>query len=156
MAAIRSHPEVSRWLDSGSPDRESGVARFEHHLRHWEQHAFGLFMVELRSQAELVGWTGPAHPDQVPGLEAAVEVGWTLRPDSWGRGLATEAASSSITAAFAHLEVPEVISLIHASNDRSIAVAKRLGMEHTRDARHAEAGCLRVYSVARVDWCSQR
>jgi RimJ/RimL family protein N-acetyltransferase len=153
MAAIRSEPEVWRFLGDGPPpDATAGFTRFDHHVDHWEQHGFGLLMAELRTGGEVVGWTGPAHPDQVPGLEQAVEVGWTLRPDQWGRGLATEAAAAAVTAAFEHLALGEVISLIDSSNERSLAVARRLGMRHTRDVWHALAGELGVYAVAREAW----
>ena len=59
-----------------------------------------------------------------PGLE----VGWALRPAYWGKGYATEAGRRSITYAFEEMEADEVFSVIHPGNERSQAVARRLGL----------------------------
>jgi RimJ/RimL family protein N-acetyltransferase len=56
-------------------------------------------------------------------------VGWALAREFWGRGLAEEAARAAIRFAFERLGWPEVISLIHPDNSRSISLALRLG-EH--------------------------
>ena len=53
-----------------------------------------------------------------------VEVGWHLHPDHWGHGYATEAA----TALLAEAGLPRVLALTDPDNDRSQAVARRLGM----------------------------
>jgi hypothetical protein len=48
-----------------------------------------------------------------------------------------------------------VISLIHQTNERSIAVADRLGMLHARDVLHPALGeDLRVYALSRSAWRS--
>jgi RimJ/RimL family protein N-acetyltransferase len=56
------------------------------------------------------------------------EVGWRLHPDSWGNGYATEAGSGLMELAFGPRRLTEVFAVIEPSNDRSHAVAHRLGM----------------------------
>ena len=125
-----------------------GEERLAHHLRHWEQHGFGVWALVERECGEVAGWAGPSHPAFVPELATEVEVGWTLRRPFWGRGLATEAAREAMAAGFAHLDRDELISLIHPDNARSMAVARRLGMTPSRIV--ASAGLrLSVYSVRR-------
>jgi RimJ/RimL family protein N-acetyltransferase len=133
-AAIWADPDVRSAL---SPPPDEGFAdwRLERHLRHWELHGFGLWAIEVGG--EVAGFAGLSHPDFVAGLDDAVEVGWTLRRPFWGRGYATEAAGVAIEAAFAHIQLDELISLIAADNLRSIAVARRVGMRHDRDVLHA-------------------
>jgi RimJ/RimL family protein N-acetyltransferase len=63
----------------------------------------------------------------LPNGTGEVEIGWHLHPDSWGRGLATEAAG----AVLAHgLEngLDEVWAVTHVHNHRSGRVCTRLGM----------------------------
>jgi RimJ/RimL family protein N-acetyltransferase len=69
------------------------------------------------------GWLRYPERSDWPGIE----VGWTLHPDHWGKGYATEAGARSIAYAFAALQAPELFSLILAENHRSIRVAQRLG-----------------------------
>jgi RimJ/RimL family protein N-acetyltransferase len=57
------------------------------------------------------------------------EVGWRLHPDSWGNGYATEAGSGLVELAFGPRRLTEVFAVIEPSNDRSHAVAHRLGMD---------------------------
>jgi RimJ/RimL family protein N-acetyltransferase len=96
----------------------------------------------------VAGWAGPSHPTFVPEVAEEVEIGWTLRRAFWGRGLATEAAREAVEASFAHLDRDTLISLIDPGNERSIAVARRLGMTGGRTVGGAGLA-LRVYSISR-------
>jgi [ribosomal protein S5]-alanine N-acetyltransferase len=58
-----------------------------------------------------------------------VELGYTLAREFWGRGYATEAAASCLSAGLAHLDVPRIIAVVDAENRPSIRVAERVGME---------------------------
>jgi RimJ/RimL family protein N-acetyltransferase len=127
----------------------------ERHLNHWEEHGFGLWAVTKRDEEQVIGWIGASHPTFVPELAERVEIGWTLRPAHWGIGLATEGAAAAVDAAFASLDVDDVISLIHPANDRSIGVATRLGMHHAGDAVPPDFGEeLRVYALSCSAWRS--
>jgi RimJ/RimL family protein N-acetyltransferase len=150
MTTIWSDPDVWRALRPDSTlDPDFGRARSDHHLRHWQEHRFGRWIARMRDSGEVAGWIGPSHPDWLPELSDAVEIAWTLRRPFWGRGLASEGAAAAVGAAFAHLEIDEVISLIHHSNRRSLAVAARLGMRHTRDVRDPQFGELCAYALSR-------
>jgi RimJ/RimL family protein N-acetyltransferase len=61
------------------------------------------------------------------GLTTA-EIGWTLHPWVAGKGLATEAARVILTLAFEHYGVRRVVANLDAANERSAALAERLGM----------------------------
>ena len=149
MTEVWGDPDVWRALRPGEPfDPAFAGARAELHVRHWHERGFGLWVVEERASGELAGWVGPWHPTFVPELADRVEIAWTLRRPFWGRGLATEGAEAAVAAAFSHLAVDEVISLIHPENRRSIAVARRLGMRHAWEVRHPGIGLpLRVYTL---------
>ena len=64
---------------------------------------------------------------QVEG-ETLYEIGYHLRRDLWGQGLATEAAIACRDWAFAHLQSGRLISLIRPENLPSRRVAERVGM----------------------------
>jgi RimJ/RimL family protein N-acetyltransferase len=149
--AVRTNPAVWRSLGGDQPVDEAHVRRrFDYHLGHWRERGYGLMAVIERSGGSPVGWTGPAHPDFVHDLVDEVEIGWTLLPAFWGRGLGTEGAGAAMNAAFEHLEPERVISLIEPGNSRSLAVAERLGMRRAGNARHDETGEeLLVYELRR-------
>lgn len=60
-----------------------------------------------------------------------VEAGWRLARPAWGHGYATEAARAVLGRAFGELGLAEVLAVTAATNARSRAVMRRLGM--TRD-----------------------
>jgi RimJ/RimL family protein N-acetyltransferase len=136
-------------------DPDAGGEMLDRHVRHWDRHGFGLWAVIERPSEEIIGWVGASHPAFIPELSDGVEIGWTLRPPHWGRGIATEGGAAAIDAAFEHLDTDEVVSLVHHTNARSIGVAERLGMHHARDVLHPELGeDLRVYALSRTAWRS--
>ncbi len=92
----------------------------------WELRGSGHFAVEERATGSFVGRAGLHRPEQDdwPGLE----VGWTLHPDWWGMGYATEAGAASLAYAFDVMGEPEVFSVILPENLASQAVAQRLGL----------------------------
>ena len=147
---IWGDPAVWRSLaPDGRPDPGRALARFDHHLRHWDEHGFGLWLAEERATGVVAGWVGASHPDFVPELRDEIEIGWALRAPFHGRGLATEAAGAAIHAAFEHLAPARVVSLVGPGNDASVAVATRLGMRPGGRARHADGGmALAVYELS--------
>ncbi len=76
------------------------------------------------------------------------EIGYHLRRDLWGQGLATEAAIACRDWGFAHLKTERLISLIRPENLRSRRVAERNGMTVWKEVNWR--GFLHcVYSVER-------
>jgi RimJ/RimL family protein N-acetyltransferase len=151
MAAVWADPEVRQSLRPGQSVDPAAAAddTVERHARHWEEHGFGLWVVIEPASGELAGWIGASHPTFVPALADEIEIGWTLRHSSWGRGLATEAARAAAHAASAHLSPERLISLILPTNTRSIAVAKRLGMHPAETVLHRDLGLdLQVYELS--------
>lgn len=89
---------------------------------------FGAFALVERATGELVG-TGLLKP--LPDAEGKntedVEIGWHLARRCWGRGFATEVGRALATRGFDRLPVDTLNIVIHPGNERSVAVAKRLG-----------------------------
>jgi RimJ/RimL family protein N-acetyltransferase len=156
MEAIWREPQVWDALQPNRPyDPQQWRSMLDRHVRHWEVHGFGLWAVTTADEPQPMGWVGASHPTFVPELAGEVEIGWTLRPALWGRGLATEAAIAATAAAFAELPNDRVISLIHPRNERSMAVAHRLGMSRAGEATPPDLGePLIVYALSRSSWSS--
>jgi RimJ/RimL family protein N-acetyltransferase len=90
-----------------------------HHLQGWERNGIGKFVVVRLEDGIVVGRVGVQLLD---GGQA--ELGWSLRPDYWGHGYATEAAAAVLDW---YVTTDRLISLIQPHNVRSQAVARRLG-----------------------------
>ncbi|MBE7218205.1 MAG: GNAT family N-acetyltransferase [Caulobacteraceae bacterium] len=96
----------------------------------WALTGATMFLAVEKATGEPVGRIGPWFPEGWPGPE----VGWSLVPDRWGRGLATEGAAAAIDYAFDVLGWTEVVHTIQPANAPSIRVAERLGSTFREEA----------------------
>jgi RimJ/RimL family protein N-acetyltransferase len=81
-----------------------------------------------------------------------VEIGFTLRRESQGHGLATTAVREAINLVFEHTRVDQVLGITDARNEPSIRLLERVGMRKTesRSAMFRGEGCLEhVYAISR-------
>ena len=58
------------------------------------------------------------------------EMGYGLHPDAWGRGLATRMAVAAVSYAFNVLQLHRVEATCDARNLASLAVLRKVGMQH--------------------------
>ncbi len=125
-AEVLAAPEVRRSLHLvGAGSRAEAWSGMAAWLGQWELRGYGQWALEERSSGRCIGRAGlnlPERPDW-PGLE----VGWVLHPAYWHLGYATEAGARSVTFAFGELHAEQVFSVILPENERSVAVARRLG-----------------------------
>jgi RimJ/RimL family protein N-acetyltransferase len=151
FATLNADTEVMRHIGAGGilcrAESDGLLARFE---REWEDQGFSLWAIE--DADGFCGFCGLTVPAFLPEVLPAVEVGWRLRADRWGRGYATEAARAAIAWGFAQLDLGEVLAIVHPDNARSLRVAAKLGMTARRDRVHpVTRQRLRVLGRARMD-----
>jgi RimJ/RimL family protein N-acetyltransferase len=145
LVAMYDDPEVARFMGSFSP--EQAVERLKKDQRDWLKRGHGLLTILDRATGEVLGRTGLRYWPQFD----ETEVGWLLRRDAWGRGLATEAACASAAWGFRQFGFPYLTAMIDPRNTRSISVAERLGMTPLRDDILLGAA-VTVFAVGREDW----
>lgn len=89
---------------------------------------FGWAVAEMSDTGEPVGFTGLSllRDDSVG--DSGVEIGWRFVPESWGKGLASEAARALLAHGFDDLGLDRIIAFAVTDNAASIAVMKRIGM----------------------------
>lgn len=125
LALILSDAETMRYYPA--PYGRAGVEQWiERNRQRYRDDGVGLWAMELTGTMELIGDCGIVL-QQIEG-EGFYEIGYHLRRDFWGRGLATEAAIACRDWAFAHLKAGRLISLIRPENLPSRQVAERVGM----------------------------
>jgi len=137
MAAINGDPRVNEWL-GGPIDRAASDATVERVNAHIAQHGYGFFAAERKADGKLIGMIGlQLVRDELPPAPG-VELGWRLTPEAQGTGLASEGAAAVLAWGFANLDRDELIAFTAATNLRSQAVMRRIGMAHdpARDFDH--------------------
>jgi ribosomal-protein-alanine N-acetyltransferase len=126
-AAITADPEVMRYMGRGPYDRAGAWRDIAVCLGHFDLRGYTHWALESRESGELIGRCGPWRPEGWP----ALEVGWLLGREHWGRGYASEAGRTALDFAWRELGADRVISLVLPGNERSERVAARLGGRKT-------------------------
>ena len=130
-----------------APFDSTGVQQWiARNLRRYAANRHGLWAMVLKAKAELIGDCGLTIQD-VDGKNE-IEIGYHVRRDLWGQGLATEAARACRHFGFARLPVDRLVSIIRPENVPSRRVAEKIGMAVWKEVmRVGLSHC--VYSVAR-------
>ena len=129
LQRISDESRITRWLAIGEPLRAGRVESFlENQTNNQRELGWSRWAVELRKP----GLADPKGPVGFCGFgrkfSPEVELGWTLLPAVWQRGLATEAARRALDYGFQVIGFPRVISAVLPDNHAARRVADKLGM----------------------------
>lgn len=127
FAALNADTRVMEYFPSVKTFEES-TKEYEAILEHFKKQGYGFWAVSERSKTNFIGFIGLRYIDFSASFTPAVEIGWRLAYDYWGKGYATEGAHASLKYGFEILKLPEIISFTSTHNARSQAVMKRIGM----------------------------
>jgi RimJ/RimL family protein N-acetyltransferase len=104
----------------------------------WETDGFGywMFFDAATGAAVARGGMSRAEFDGRP----EVEVGWTVAPDRWGEGFATELGAAALEVAFRDLALPDVVAFTLPDNAASRRVMEKLGFVYEKSAPYKVYG----------------
>jgi ribosomal-protein-alanine N-acetyltransferase len=146
LSAIRSDPEVMRFIGAGQPHSADQVKEsLEHILAGWNQHGFGRWAVVHKPDKKLMGWCGLAFLDKTE----EIEIGYGISKEYWGRGFTTEAAAASIRFGFEELKLNRIVAVAMPENIASRRVMEKIGMRYEKTGHWYEAEL--VYYVISQD-----
>jgi RimJ/RimL family protein N-acetyltransferase len=125
--AMNADPRVMEFFPS-IVSREESLVLFERARARIAGHGYGLWPVEVVGGAPFIGWVALLEPKFSAHFTPAVEIGWRLAADHWGRGYATEAARALLAFGFQQLALGEIVSFTTVANVRSQRVMEKIGM----------------------------
>ena len=153
LARVFAKPEVWEFPFGRGLTADETRAFLDRKLDEWVTRGWSQWAVTDKSSGTLIGFLGLNPPGFLPEVMPAVEVGWRLDPDYWGRGLATEGGRAALRFGFEVLGLDEIVSIYEPANVASGRVMQKLGMKVDRDTVHPERGLpLRVYKILRREW----
>lgn len=120
----------------GPYDRAAAFRSFCALAGDWVLRGYGRWVIADKGTDAALGVTGIYHPDDWPGPE----ISWSVFAPAEGRSIAHEAALAVRAYAYETLKWTGIISLVMADNDRSLALARRLGCTQDGVFSHAVHG----------------
>jgi RimJ/RimL family protein N-acetyltransferase len=125
---MNSDPIVMRYVGDGSiRSHEQMLEELEMLMSYYTKRpGLGVWAIELKTVSKFIGAGGLTYNTG----KAAVELGYRLLNEQWGKGYATEASSGLLRYAFRNMKVSKLIASAHCENLASHNVLKKIGMSH--------------------------
>lgn len=147
--------------------RDEADAKMDEFVADIGRDGFGWAAATLKETGEPIGFIGLAHADHLePHLpKDAIQIGWRLAPQYWGKGYASEGARAWLQFGFEQLGLPEILSYAVWNNKPSITVMQRIGMQPDpgSDFNHPQSPADRpgferivVYRLTGAEWSKEK
>ena len=128
LFALDNDPEVMRYINGGTAvswqviqdDILPQFCRYDDHTP-----LFGFWAIIAKNTGGFLGWLSYRPSAETP-HEAVL--GYRLRREAWGQGIATEAARALIAQGFLHTDITAVVATTYEKNAASRRVMEKLGM----------------------------
>ena len=154
-----NRPEVMQHL-GGMQSPEEWSAAYQRVVGFQRDFGHTFWIIEERDSGAILGFCGIKRVN-APGagdLTGKHEIGWRVVPESWGKGIAKEAAIASMDLAFDRFDAPQVIATTVPANAASQGLMKRLGMKRREELDYVdtrfgpELNPTIVFTMDRADW----
>ena len=124
VLALNSDPEVMRY--TAEPLLTSEAEALERIVNYpdWDTVGYGRWACVLKDTDEVIGFCGLKYLDDLD----LVDVGYRLRREFWGRGLATEAARASVAFGFDTIGLERIEGHALPENTASHRVLEKCGL----------------------------
>ena len=86
------------------------------------------FVVEELESGKFIGFLGLLEQTFESDFTPAVDIGWRLLPEFWGKGYATEGAKRCLEFGLSNLDLERIISIAPQINKASVSIMQRIGM----------------------------
>ena len=115
------------------------VEEFIERLRnHFAKNGYTYYATEILETKEFIGMIGLAFQEYKTKFTPAIDIGWRLKRNAWGKGYATEGAKRCLEYAFNELGMEKIVSVCTIKNLKSENVMKKIGMTKKGEFNHPE------------------
>jgi ribosomal-protein-alanine N-acetyltransferase len=130
---IYSHAKVAEALSqTGFLSIGNTKSILTRRLQHWQDHGFGVWALIHPQTQQLLGHCGLHYLDGM----REVELTYTIHPNYWRQGLATEAATAVLAWGFEQLNLPQIAAVTGPTNQASQRVMQKLGMHYVKTMQY--------------------
>jgi RimJ/RimL family protein N-acetyltransferase len=147
FAVLNADPAVMEYFP-GTLIRSESDALAERIDSHIQRLGYGFWAAELPGETPFIGFIGLVAADAEMPFSPAIEIGWRLGREHWGRGLASEGARAALAFGFEQLGLEQIVALTAARNLRSRRVMERLGMAHNAAEDFIHSGVPAEHPIA--------
>jgi ribosomal-protein-alanine N-acetyltransferase len=152
LFALDSDPEVHKYLGNMTVktiEESRDIIRFIR--KQYEENGIGRWAVIDKATGDFIGWSGLKYEKNLRRGMEYYDVGYRLRRQYWGQGIATETAIESLKYGFGEMGVEEICAAAHVDNAASNRVLQKIGMALTETFDY-DGELHNWYRLKRADW----
>ena len=148
MLALDSNPAVHRYLGNRPLQTiEQALAVIQFVRQQYLDNGIGRWAIIDKLTRDFVGWAGlKLVREPINNHVDYYDIGYRLREEYWGQGIATETARAALRYGFSTLQPPVIYGMCHVENHASFNVLQKIGLrpQHTVLYDGAEHYWLRI------------
>jgi RimJ/RimL family protein N-acetyltransferase len=113
-------------------------------VKSYQEHGFGLYLVELKADATPIGMCGIIKRETLPDAD----IGFAFLPQYWNQGYACESAAGVMTYARETLGLDRILAITTPDNEPSARLLRKIGFRFDRMIRLTpEAAEIRLFTT---------
>jgi RimJ/RimL family protein N-acetyltransferase len=153
LCRLDTDARVMRYVGDGKPARRPEIAAVLQRILRYPRvyPGLGCWHATRRDTGAFIGWFILKYC----GDSCDVEIGYRLLPAAWGKGFATEGATTLVRHGFEALELDRIIGVTHPDNIASQRVLMKAGLADAGWGRHYGRR-LRLFAARRFDFSALR
>jgi RimJ/RimL family protein N-acetyltransferase len=112
----------------------------------------GFFKVIYKNTNEFIGWFHLRPEQDNPDDFSLLELGYRLKEEFWGQGLATEGSEALLKKAFTDLHVDIVSAMAYHENKASFRIMEKIGMSFISEFMFMGLYLLYKYQITKEEY----
>ena len=135
MCLLNSDIDVMKFFPS-LPSKKQTLDFISRMQDQFSEKGFCYFPVDDLKTNRFIGFIGLSTQNFKSNFTPCVDIGWRLKKEYWGKGLATEGAKECLEFAKNNLKLQSIYAMASKINLRSVMVMEKIGMSHIKDFDH--------------------
>ena len=149
---LDSNPKVHTYLGNNPVKTlEESAAQIRNILDQYEKNGIGRLAIIDKNSTDLIGWSGLKYETSVRQEFNYYDLGYRLKEQYWGKGIATETAIASLNYGFRTLNLEEICGAADKKHGASNAILKKIGLQPGEEFIYDGEVC-NWYSLKKADW----
>jgi len=155
MFDLDSNPNVHKFLGnkpiSTRKEAQDTIANIR---EQYDKFGIGRWAIEDKATNEFIGWTGFKREEKLRPDRVYIDIGYRLREQFWGKGLASETALACLNYGFETLNFEEVCGCADKAHIASNKILQKIGLRYKEDFKFEEHD-LYWYTLKKSEWKSK-
>ncbi|XLS30372.1 GNAT family N-acetyltransferase [Flavobacteriaceae bacterium M23B6Z8] len=152
MFALDSDPEVHTYLGNNPIQTLEEAKKIIISIqKQYDDFGIGRWAIIDKKTHDFVGWTGLKYEQKLREVFNYYDLGYRLRKEYWGKGIATETAEASLAYGFEQLHLSKICAGADKNNKASNRILTKLGLQKKGTFTYESTVC-NWYELTKNEW----